>query len=114
MECSNLVGDMVNVLEVNKVADMVVAELATWWSMRWPTRGADMEVVADTMVNMEVDKVADTVAHMKVEMVADMVVNEVANMLANMEVDKVVDMVADMEVDKVTDKKRWSTWSWTW
>ena len=65
-------GDMVNVLEVNKVADMVVAELATWWSMRWPTRGADMEVVADTMVNMEVDKVADTVADKVADMVADM------------------------------------------
>ena len=46
--------------------------------MRWPIRGADMEVdkVADTMTNIEVHKVADMV----VAEVADMMVNEVADM----------------------------------
>ena len=45
--------------------------------MRWPIRGADMEVdkVADTMTNIEVHKVADMV----VAEVADMMVDEVAD-----------------------------------
>ena len=59
---------MVNVLEVNKVADMV----------------ADMEV--DKVADMELDKVVDKVA----DMVAEMEVDKVADMVADMEVDTIL------------------------
>ena len=60
-ECSNLMADMVNNMEANKVSD----------------------IVAD----MEVDKVADMLAGKMVNEVADMEVDKMAYMVADMEVD---------------------------